>query len=66
MAAKQRLITDAVEWERIQGATKAENKQVFMRLQQQYPQTQLTQFGTDEIAATKALFDISLTLADMY
>jgi NitT/TauT family transport system substrate-binding protein len=62
MAAKQRLITDVVKWERIRGLTKAENKQVFMILQQQYPETLLTQFGIDETAATKALFD---TFADI-
>lgn len=58
MAAKQRLLTDAGEWDRIRGLTKAENERVFMILQHRYPQTLLSQFGADEIAATEALFDI--------
>jgi len=58
MAAKQILINDTNEWERIRPLTKAENEQVFMSLQQQYPDTLLNHFGTQEMDATKALFNI--------
>lgn len=58
MAAKQILINDSSEWDRIRPLTKAENEQVFMTLKRQYPETLLTHFGTEQIAATEALFDL--------
>ncbi|HCF79486.1 MAG TPA: ABC transporter substrate-binding protein, partial [Glaciecola sp.] len=45
-------------WLRIRNLTKAENEQVFTSLQANYPDTLLTQFTIQEIAATQQLFAV--------
>jgi NitT/TauT family transport system substrate-binding protein len=57
-AAKTILQTQPQEWQRIRDLTKAENAQVFNALQTNYPDTLLTQFTPQEIAATEQLFAV--------
>ena len=57
-AAKTILQTQPQEWLRIRNLTKAENEQVFTSLQANYPDTLLTQFTIQEIAATQQLFAV--------
>ncbi|MDG1469104.1 MAG: ABC transporter substrate-binding protein [Glaciecola sp.] len=57
-SAKAILTSQAAEWVRIRDLTKAENEQVFTSLQNNYPDTLLTQFTIQEIAATQQLFAV--------
>lgn len=57
-AAKTILQSQPQEWQRIKALTKAENDSVFKALRTHYPDTLLTQFTENEIAATEQLFMI--------
>ncbi|GAC25593.1 MAG: ABC transporter substrate-binding protein [Alteromonadaceae bacterium] len=58
LAAKQILYSSDEEWTRIRGLTKAEDDEVFTRLQTEYRRGLLHRFGLQELTATKDIFAV--------
>lgn len=56
--AKQLLLLCDDEWQRIRPLTKAENDKVFSALKDEYRSRLLLNFGTEEIKASKDIFNI--------
>jgi NitT/TauT family transport system substrate-binding protein len=58
LEAKQILLSSDLEWDRIRPLIKAENEEVFSALKKDYRTGVLSQFGVEEIEASKQVFKI--------